>query len=187
MIELSLKAMYAALRKPTEALASELASPTGSAPDWSETEWLVARAVSAIHGVSALLADKLSWQGPAGWTEFLAQQKAHTAKRFVRVQKLLRLIDSSARAEGISLVALKGAALHASGIYTAGERPMADIDLLVRDEAAQRTARLLESLGFHESYATWKHRVFVPNEHDVPATLGEHAGNGINIELHGRI
>jgi putative nucleotidyltransferase-like protein len=179
--------MHAALRKTTEVLANELASPTTSAPDWSETEWLVARAVTAIHGVSALLADKLRWQGPTGWAEFLADQKAHTAQRFVRVQQLLQLTDSRAREEGIALVALKGAALHASGIYTAGERPMADIDLLVRDEAAQRTARLIEALGFHESYATWKHRVFVPNQRDTPATLGEHPRNGIKIELHSRI
>jgi len=187
MTELSLKAMQTALRKTTEALASELASPTATAPDWSETEWLVARAVSAIHGVSALLADRLRWRGPTGWTEFLADQKSHTAKRFVRVEQLLHLIDSRARDEGIALVALKGAALYASGIYTAGERPMADIDLLVRDEAAQRTARLIEALGFHESYATWKHRVFAPDRCETPATLGEHPGNDINIELHTRI
>jgi hypothetical protein len=187
MTELSLKAMQAALRKTTEALATELASPTAIAPDWSETEWLVARAVSAIHGVSALLANKLKWQGPSGWAEFLADQKAHTAKRFVRVQQLLHLMDSRARNEGIALVALKGAALHARGIYTAGERPMADIDLLVRDEAAQCTARLIEALGFHEGYPTWKHRVFAPNECETPATLGEHPGNDIKIDLHTRI
>jgi hypothetical protein len=187
MIELSLRAMYAALRKTTEALARELANPTLIAPDWSETEWLVARAVSAIHGVSALLADKLRWQGPVGWTEFLVEQKAHTAKRFARIHQLLQLIDYRAREEGIALVALKGAALHASGIYIAGERPMADIDLLVRDEAAQRAMRLLEALGFQESYATWKHQVFAPNECNTPQSLGEHSDNGINIELHSRI
>jgi hypothetical protein len=100
MTELSLKAMQTALRKTTEALASELASPTAITPDWSETEWLVARAVSAIHGVSALLADRLRWRGPTGWAEFLADQKAHTAKRFARVEQLLHLIDSRARDEG---------------------------------------------------------------------------------------
>jgi putative nucleotidyltransferase-like protein len=187
MTELSLKAMQTALRKTTEALATELASPTAIAPDWSETEWLVARAVSAIHGVSALLANKLRWQGPPGWAEFLADQKAHTAKRFVRVQHLLHLIDSRARNEGIALVALKGAALHASGIYTAGERPMSDIDLLVRDEQSQGAVQLIEALGFHESHATWKHRVFKPENCATPAKLGEHADNGITIELHTRI
>jgi hypothetical protein len=185
--QLSLKAMHAALRKTTEVLANELASPSAVTPDWSETEWLVARAVATIHGVSPLLSDALRWQGPAGWAEFLAEQKAHTAKRFLRIQQLLQLTDSRAREEGIALVALKGAALHASGIYAAGERPMADIDLLVQETESPRTAQMLEGLGFHQSYATWKHVVFEQDDCAAPVALGEHSSNGIKIELHSRI
>jgi hypothetical protein len=185
--QLSLKAMHAALRKTTEVLANELASPGAVTPDWSETEWLVARAVAAMHGVSPLLADALRWQGPVGWAEFLAQQRAHTAKRFLRIQQLLQLINSRARDEGIALVALKGAALHASGIYAAGERPMADIDLLVHEKESPRTAQILEGLGFHYSYATWKHVVLEQNDCAAPEALGEHSNNGIKIELHSRI
>src|SRR4029077_16921272 len=154
--EPSLRAMQAALRKTTETLAHELASPGDVAPDWSETEWLVARAVAAIHGVSPLLAERLRWPGPTGWAQFLADQRAHTAKRFVRIQELLRLIANRARERGIGLIALKGAALHASGVYSVGERPMSDIDLLVRDEQSQGAVQLIQALGFHESHATWK-------------------------------
>ena len=185
--EPSLRAMQAALRKTTETLAHELASPGDVVPDWSETEWLVARAVAAIHGVSPLLAERLRWRGPSGWAQFLADQRAHTAKRFVRIQELLRLIDNRAREARIGLIALKGAALHASGVYSVGERPMSDIDLLVRDEQSQGAVQLIEALGFHESHATWKHRVFKPENCATPARLGEHADNGITIELHTRI
>ena len=183
----SLKGLQLALRKVTEALASELRSPTASAPRWSEVEWAVARAVAAIHGVSPLLADTLRWQGPAEWTQFLVGQKAHTAQRFRRIEQLLQLLDARAGAAGVALVPLKGAALHAAGIYAAGERPMADVDLLVRQEQAPCAVEILDRLGFHETHRTWRHRVFVPDGHDAPAALGEHARNDIKVELHCRI
>jgi hypothetical protein len=183
----NLNAMEAALRKTTERLASELARPTAVAPDWSESEWLVARAAASMHGVSPLLCRALRWQGPAGWVRFLGEQSEHTAIRHRRIQALLKLIDDRARDDRISLVALKGAALHAIGLYEAGERPMADVDLLTRPEDEQHTARMLEALGYHETYATWKHRVFDPVQYRAPANFGEHSSNAIRIELHTRI
>jgi hypothetical protein len=179
--------VQAALRKTTEAIASELAQPRSAAPDWSEFEWLVARAVATMHGVSPLLSRVLRWQGPAGWAQFLYTQRAHTARRYERTCGLLQLIDQRARASGIGLIALKGAALHNIGLYAAGERPMADIDLLTREADSVRAGLLLEALGFRETYSTWKHRVFEPNEPRTPAAFGEHADNAMKIELHTRI
>jgi putative nucleotidyltransferase-like protein len=183
----SLKWLHRALHRTTEVLASELGRPTASAPDWSETEWAVARAVAAIHGVSALLAGALRWRGPAAWAQFLAEQRSHTVRRFVRIEELLQQIDHRARREGVALVALKGAALHASGIYTAGERPMADVDLLVRAAEEQPAVQLLGTLGFREAYRSWRHRVFEPEMSTAPEALGEHCANAIKIELHCRI
>jgi hypothetical protein len=180
----SLRRLHLALQRITESLAGELARPSVVRPDWLASEWAVARAVAAIHGISSLLADALRWQGPPGWTRFLAEQKAHTAQRFQRIQQLLRLIDSGARSQGIALTGLKGAALHAAGIYVAGERPMADVDLLVREAQLARAAQLLAGLGYRHRYQTWKHQVFERDDPDAPAALGEHAGNGIKIELH---
>ncbi len=179
-------ALEGILRKITETLAKELASPTQAAPNWSEVEWIVARAVAAMHGVSPLLSRTLRWQGPAGWTGFLEEQRAHTAKRHVRVDDLLLHLDHGAREAGVAAVALKGVALHSLGVYRAGDRPMADVDLLVRPADAHRTALMLESLGYVESFATWKERVFTCGEQE-PATLGEHSNNGVKIELHERI
>jgi hypothetical protein len=183
----TLRSMEAALRKTTEKLAGELAHPTAAAPDWSESEWLVARAAASMHGVSPLLCRTLRWQGPAGWTRFLAEQREHTANRHRRIQALLKLIDDRARDDSISLIALKGAALHAIGLYEAGERPMADVDLLARPEDEQRAVRMLEALEFHETYATSRHRVFDPVRYRAPAGFGEHSDNPIRIELHTRI
>jgi hypothetical protein len=181
------KALQAALRKTTERLANELAQPTDSAPQWSDFEWRIARAVAAMHGVSPLLSRVLRWQGPAEWNEFLVQQKTQTAARHARIEELLRLIDKRAIAEGICVVALKGAELHAMGLYVAGERPMADVDLLVRTGDKERTTQMLGSLGFQESFSVWKHSVLAPGNHAAPCSLGEHADNYLKIELHDRI
>src|SRR6202795_2169810 len=175
------------LRKITERLAQELACPTQAAPDWSEFEWIIARAVAAMHGVSPLLSRVLRWQGPAGWAGFLEEQRAHTAKRHVRIDDLLLRLDQRAREAGVAAVALKGVALHALGVYQIGDRPMADVDLLVRPGDAPRTARLLESLGYTECFQTWKECVFARVDEQEPASLGEHSNNGIKIELHERI
>ena len=175
------------LRKITEVLAQELAFPTQVAPDWSEFEWLVARAVAAMHGVSPLLARALRWQGPAGWRGFLEEQRTHTVKRHGRIAELLLRLDQRAREAGVAAVALKGVALHAFGVYEAGDRPMADVDLLVRPADAHLTATMLESLGYAESYTIWKESVFARVDEQEPALLGEHSNNGVKIELHVRI
>jgi hypothetical protein len=96
-------------------------------------------------------------------------------------------LDQRAREAGVAAVALKGVALHAFGAYQAGDRPMADVDLLVRPADAPRTARMLESLGFAESFKTWKECVFTRVDEQRPADLGEHSNNGVKIELHERI
>ena len=180
-------AIQAALRKTTETLAGELVHPTAKMPDWSSFEWLIARAVAAIHGVSPLLSSTILWKGPADWQEFLRQQRAHTVNRHRRIQALLASIDFQARAERVAVLALKGAALHASGLYAPGERPMADVDLLVLPQDAERTARILEGLGFRQSIAYWKHVTFTQNAAGAPAALGEHSGNDMKVELHERI
>jgi hypothetical protein len=175
------------LRKITETLAHELACSTPRAPDWSDFEWTIAVAVAAMHGVSPLLLKTVRWQGPTGWTTFLEEQRVHTATRHGRMAVLLQRIDEHGRAQGIAAVALKGAALHAIGLYAIGERPMADIDLLVRPTDAGRMARLLESLGFHETSSSWKERVFTPIVEHAADDLGEHTDNDVKIELHERI
>jgi Uncharacterised nucleotidyltransferase len=180
----SLGAIQAALRKTTETLAHELASPGSAVPQWSESEWLIARAVVSMHGVAALLSRSLRWQGVPGWMQFLSDQRAHIEVRFGRIRSLLQSLDDEARRSAVPLVALKGAALHALGIYVPGDRPMADVDLLARAEDTERAVKLLETLGFEETYATWKHRVFEPVAGRETTGFGENSANAMKIELH---
>jgi Uncharacterised nucleotidyltransferase len=178
-----------ALRRTTEVLAQELAAPTDQEPRWSEFEWHIARAVAAMQGVSALLYARLRWQGPQGWRRFLAAQREHSLARHAQIVGLLDAIDSQARRDGLPLVALKGAALHANGIYAAGERPMGDIDLLVWNADTAGISRVLEACGYTAAFDTHRHRVFQPRLKKVvtPGRLGEHSDSAINIEVHTQI
>jgi hypothetical protein len=179
--------LHPTLCEVTERLARELANPTSCAPVWSDYEWTMARAVAAMHGISPLLSRSLQWQGPSTWTRFLEEQRTHTVARHSRIQVLLGSIDQKACEAGIAVTALKGAALHELGLYTIGERPMADIDLLVRPTDAERTAALLASLGYRQSGETWRERIFTAADEHAPAALGEHAKNNLKVELHERI
>src|SRR5690242_4919062 len=183
----SLRTLRIALREITETLARELAHPTDTVPEWSAAEWALARAVAAIHGISPLLGETLRWSGPPTWTGFLAEQRSRTAERFLHIRGLLQQLGSEAARSGIALLPLKGAALHALGIYRPGERPMADLDLLVRPDECQGAAELLSRLDFLETHRTWKHRVFARSSDIAPEALGEGAHNGIKIELHSRV
>ena len=185
----SLTTVAAALRKTTEAMAHEIAVPTDEKPQWTEFEWRIGRAAAAMHGISSLLYRSLRWQGPESWKIFLQGQWDQSVERHRQIAMLLDAIDLQARCEGLGLMALKGAALHAGGFYAGGERPMGDIDLLVHSDHANRTARLLEHCGYEAGFASSRHQVFKPRIRKIPTAggLGEHVDNPIKIEVHTRI
>jgi len=181
-----LKTIKHGLYRTTETLAAELALPGSDTPAWSELEWRLASVAAVVHGVSPLLSRLCTWQTPE-WRQFLDDQRAHVEQRHHRTTDLLARIDAAARASDLAMVPLKGCALHAIGLYTPGDRPMADVDLLVREADAERASRMLRDLGYEESFAQWKHRVFKPSASHPHAGLGEHRDTPIVIELHTHI
>ena len=181
----------------TECFAGELAQPREVAPAWSPFGWQMAEAAAVLHGVTPLLAGALRWTGPERWQSFMAEQRHQTLLRYRRIEAALNDVDERATATGLAAVALKGAALHAMGVYRPGERPMSDIDLLVREADGERAAQLLVALGYVQTGAIWKHRIF---EHARTASearawraslstvpLGEHVNHPVKIELHTQI
>jgi hypothetical protein len=182
-----LPSVAAALRLTTERLASELADPKPAAPDWSQFEWAAARAVAAMHGISAMLAEKLPWRGPPEWSAFLQGQREHIAHRQLRLHELLAAVADHCERAGIPVQALKGAALHRDGLYGTAQRPMADLDLLTSSRHGVPVGNILERLGLPESHRTFKHRVFEAQGAKRPEAFGEHADNGLKVELHERI
>jgi hypothetical protein len=183
----SLRVLERIMRETTEQLALECACPSGQAPAWSELHWCIAQAVAAIQGVSPLLSRRLRWQGPRAWREFLDEQWRHTFDRHQGIGALMARIDAAARNAGLCLLALKGAALHDLAIYAPGERPMADLDLLVTEADLAASVALLETLGYRQSYRTRRERTFEPQGRSDTAHFGEHAGNALKIELHTQI
>lgn len=181
-----LRRVKAGLQEATEALARELAQPGTATPDWDPLQWRLASAAAAAHGVSPMLRGRCRWQY-APWQRFLRDQHVHVESRQRRIATTLERIDAGARAVDMPVMALKGSALHAMGLYAPGDRPMADIDLLVREDDAETAIALLQSLGYAESYAQWKHRVFKPAGGHPVHGLGEHCDTPVNIELHVRI
>jgi hypothetical protein len=182
-----------ALEKATEHFAGELHNAGQHAPDWSEFQWSMARAAAVLHGVTPLLAGALRWRGPPSWEKFVGVQRLHTAARQQRLSALLDRLDQQARRAQLALVPLKGAALYRLGVYSGGERPMADLDLLVStaDEPAAR--ELLLMLGYLDTSVSGNNRVFEPS-HAATAVVrkgatsfGEHADRPIKIDLHTRI
>ena len=182
-----LRTLQRALREVTESLAISLARPLAASPQWSELQWRLAPAVAAMHGVSPLLAGAHHWRGPPEWQPFLAEQREQTLLRQQRIAALLAQIDERARSAGIAMIALKGAALHAAGVYAAGERPMADLDLLTHPADVESAVAVLLALSYHDAGTTWKHQGFDPAAAERHAVLGEHADNPIKIDLHHRI
>jgi hypothetical protein len=182
-----LRAVERALRDTTETLACELISASATAPNWNAFQWQIALAVAVMHGVTPLLSSTLRWRGPAAWQQFLSAQRAHTLVRQRRIVQVLANIDAAAHIEQVAILPLKGVALHELGIYQAGERPMADIDLLVRPRDAAAATRLLAMLGYLETGNTGRERIFEAIGSVAPADWAEHGDNPVKIELHERI
>ncbi|HEY0955310.1 MAG TPA: nucleotidyltransferase family protein [Roseateles sp.] len=176
--------LQAALQDTTERLAAELRQPTTTAPDWSPWQWRIAMATAFLHGLSAQLAERLHWQGPADWQAFLAEQAWQGRLREQAIADLLARIDTAARAQGLALIGLKGSALLPLRVHAPGHRPMGDIDLLCDAGQADAADRLIQGLGYTRHIEMWKHVDYLPPAMPAEPAFGEHAGNAIRIELH---
>jgi len=181
------RVIAATLRGASERLIRELNTPGEEAPDWTDFEWRAAIAVSAMYGITGLLAERLRWRGPPVWQDFLAEQLQQGRLREQRVRSLLARLDAAGKAAGLPLMALKGSAILDMGLYSPGVRPQSDIDLLCRPEDEAAAARVIESLGYVLGDVAWKHTDFGPAGQAEERLFGENIRNPHKIELHVRI
>ena len=65
-----------------------------------------------------------------------------------------------------------------------GERPMGDIDLLVRPDQLDTVARALRTIGYEFRYASRRHQVFEASSPATAKGFAERALNPIPIEVH---
>jgi hypothetical protein len=182
-----LKALAAELGQITEILAAQLHRSAAVPPHWSAVQWEIARAAATLHGIAPLLSVRLAWHGPAGWEQFLRQQREQVAQRQRRIEALLERLHASARAAGVPVLLLKGAALHRMGYCEPGLRPMGDVDLLVRPQHLATLDPILCCLGYREAARSWRHRVYEPLEGNFDPGFGEHAAAPVRIEVHSKV
>ncbi len=165
-------------------LAREVVHSSVSPPHWNGLEWAIARSVASMQGISALLAHRLRWRGPRAWELFLAQQREQSLLREALIGRLLQGIDAAARDAGVGCIALKGSALRALELYGPGERPMGDVDLLVRKADSAAIAEVMRALDYVPVFDAKRHVVYTPRGRSTPHDLGEHVDNPVPIEIH---
>jgi hypothetical protein len=180
--------IQAALRRTTERLVREVVAPTDTTPAWSDFDWSVAKAACAMQGISVLLANRLRWHAPA-FRQFLEAQRVHGEARHAAAGTLLARLDSVLGERSVAAVALKGSALRAFGLYAVGERPMGDVDLLIKPRDVAACADALAGLGYEPLYSARRHDVFAPRAlRPVPDdAIGEHRDHPLKVEVHTRI
>jgi hypothetical protein len=180
----SFNVLAAALRKTTERLAHELATPAESPPEWNDLEWGVARSVAAMHGISFVLAAKLRWRGPLAWRAFLEEQREQSLLRDALIDRLVERLDAALRDADVPCLAMKGAALRALRIYAPGERPMGDIDLLARNADLAAIAAMMQRLGYRSTAVPDREIVYaLPRSAPLPS-FAEHVDNPLKVEVH---
>jgi hypothetical protein len=158
------------------------------APAWKAvTKGLLAESDEACEEIGALLSGaEISWPEfvhfadlqyvtPGLWLALkrkqLVQQLPDEASQYLHavydmnvqrnsaIRTQLTEILAAMAAEGLTAVPIKGSALLQSGIYEdPGARVMVDLDLLVREDQLQQTARVLYDLGY----------IDVPESRDAP-------------------
>ncbi len=143
---------------------------------------LAAFAIST-QGLSPLAALLPALPGPLG--EFLALQRERSLLRGKRIASVLSEVVTKLGKEGIGAVALKSAVLAFTRYADPGDRPMADLDLLLADPGLmERATAAIRMLGFHVLHDTGRHRVFALDGERVERHAEEHPGNPLRIELH---
>ncbi|MHB0875048.1 MAG: nucleotidyltransferase domain-containing protein [Anaerolineae bacterium] len=160
---------------------------------WSEPHWEAARRVIQVHGIAPLL-----WahrQAIPAWDRvapslqaYLAQQHRLNGERVTALMGELGAVLRRAVSEGIVALPLKGSVLVSQYYEDPALRPMADVDLLVRQGDEGTLAATIEGVGFHpsEERSTPRHRSFVRYPAGEPRLYldGEHPLNPHVIEVH---
>jgi hypothetical protein len=155
-------------------------------PNWSDTEWELLKKVARIHGVAAMLHKKIGAERlPEPIQVWLAQQYDFNQQRITRLQSELQTILARFNSAGIPLIPLKGAVLTAVYYQDPGQRPTADLDLLIRPEDLTHSLNLLTQLGYEIEKRNWKHAILSnPANRAVISFEVEHPDNPRRIDLH---
>lgn len=157
------------------------AALTDEAFSWDVLLDLVVRekAAPALHELVRPLGDDLV---PRETRDALTGLLRSTKFHMLRLEQLFLQALDILDAEGVDPVLLKGAGLATTIYGSFGERPMYDIDLLVRPEHALRAWNALRANGWvHDEVE--RPRAFYTTHYHLPP-LDDPGGTGLALELH---
>jgi hypothetical protein len=170
-----------------DTLAQWIVQPPAAPPDWPEETWDEFRQVAQVHGVAPLLRLRLrSWPSSpiALWLE---DQYVWNARRVARLHgELAEILHLFAAAE-VPILPVKGAVLAATIYDDPAARPMADLDVLLREEHFPAGEQLLARIGYAKTFSGWKHARFSrPGTQQIVDRTREHPDNPRQLEVHPR-
>jgi hypothetical protein len=171
-------------------LARWLVEPPASPPEWQAARWEDCRLTIQVHGVAPLL--WLAIRRLPAWVEsptghWLADQYVWNARRVGRLHSDLSEVLHLFAAEGVPILPLKGVLLGLLFYEDPAARPMADLDVLLREEHWPAGEALLGRLGYDKIFSGWKHARFVrPDGRTIADPSCEHPDNPRQLEVHPR-
>lgn len=149
-----------------------------------DLDWHFLRRVAQTEGVAPLLYDIVRGQKlvPPPVEEDWRRFYYTTALRNIRLLHELEDVVRHLAAEGVTVIALKGAALVETVYGNSAVRPMADVDLLVRGNGVPTVLSVLVSLGYRPAdvetspgtLADWETERLLRKNGRVPTLIDVH-------------
>jgi hypothetical protein len=111
----------------------------------------------------------------------LRQRATGSLIQALHLEQLLHRTIDGLMALGIEPMLLKGAGLAYTAYASFADRPMGDLDVLVRAEQAERAWTGLQTLGWTWNSARWAAGLYVAHQHRPPLV---HEPGGFRLEIH---
>jgi len=171
-------------------LARWLSAPPSTPPEWPADAWDGFRQAAQVHGAAPLL--WLQVRSLPAWSDspigrWLEDQYAWNARRIARLHGELAEILRLFAAEEVPILPIKGAVLGSLVYEDPAARPMADLDVLLREEHLPAGEALLARLGYAKVFTGWKHTRFaLPGSREIVDGDHEHPDNPRQLEVHPR-
>ena len=150
-------------------------------------EWQTVVDLASYHRLQGRLASALETaknvDAPTALVSKLVERRQRAEQRF-ESQALPQLEElcTALLAADLRPTLLKGASLIVAGLVHAGERPISDLDLLVRRSEARAAQRALDELGYRtEASAEIRRRAWTGHYQDAPLS---HPDRWLNLDLH---
>lgn len=158
---------------------------------WGGAEWREAKQAALIHGIAPLLGaspevERAFAAAPEEFRAYLASQAALNAARVARMRGELNSILERAREAGLEVLPLKGAAILLAELLPVEQRPLNDLDFLVRPPGREPFEAILQALDYRLSAESPRHREFKCHRFSTEVAFreGEHPENPILVEVH---